>query len=98
MEELLNVLKIRFETNMNRHKDIKWEDVEKKISSNKEKMLVLSNMEKTGGEPDVVKYDSNTNEYVFFDCSKETPLERRNVCYDKEALDSRKNFKPKNNA
>lgn len=98
MEEILKVLKNRFESNMNRHKDMSWENIEKKILSNNEKISILSNMEKTGGEPDVVKYDSTTNEYIFFDCSKETPLERRNVCYDRASLESRKSFKPDNNA
>lgn len=98
MIELLEVLKLRFENNMNRHSNINWESVNKKISNDMSKARSLKEMEKTGGEPDVVAYDKNTDEYIFYDCSKETPTERRNVCYDRAALESRKKFKPSNNA
>lgn len=97
-EELMKTLRSRFEHNMNRHPNITWEDVFKKISNNPPKLRSLSEMERTGGEPDVIAYDKDTKEYIFCDCSEETPAERRNVCYDKEALDSRKKFKPDNNA
>lgn len=96
-EELLNTLKTRFESNMNRHNDIKWSDVNEALVKS-DKLEVLYNMEYSGGEPDVVLYDASTNEYVFYDCAKETPIKRRNLCYDKEALDARKNFKPENSA
>ncbi len=94
--KILEILKQRFESNMSRHKDIKWEDVEKRLLNNIDKLSTLNEMEKTGGEPDVVKYENG--EYVYFDCSKETPSERRNVCYDRASLESRKNFKPSNSA
>lgn len=97
-DKLIKVLKSRFEKNMNRHLNISWEQVLEKIFSNADKTLSLNKMEVTGGEPDVIDYDKNTNEYVFCDCSKESPIGRRNICYDKKALDSRKNFKPENNA
>lgn len=95
--EFFKTLQTRFEKNMNRHKNIKWLDVLKKLEtkSNSKKIISLLEMEKTGGEPDVVGYDSKTNEYIFFDCSKETPLNRRNYCYDDEALKKRKIAKPK---
>jgi len=95
-EELLNVLKIRFEKNMNRHKSIEWTKVEVKLKDNDEKLWSLNEMEKTGGEPDVVGYDKKTGEYIFYDCSAESPSGRRSFCYDREALNSRKEHKPKN--
>jgi len=97
-EELLRVLKIRFEKSMNRHKGLEWAKVQAKLEASKEKLWSLSEMEKTGGEPDVVGFDKKTGEFIFYDCSAETPLDRRNVCYDREALESRKSFKPKNSA
>lgn len=96
--EILNVLKDRFERNMNRHKDLEWAKVEAKLEANTEKLLVLGEMERTGGEPDVVKYDETTGEYIFYDCSVESPKGRRSVCYDREALESRKQHKPENSA
>ena len=98
MVELLGVLKNRFETNMNRHEGLQWEDVQVKLQDSPEKLWSLSQMEKTGDQPDIVDFDKNTGEYTFYDCSKETPAGRRSVCYDKEALDSRKSFKPANSA
>ncbi len=98
IEELLTILDSRFNKNMYRHPNIKWGDVLKKLNNNQEKLEILINMETTGGEPDVVKYIKDTNEYAFYDCSKETPSERRNLCYDKEALESRIKFPPKNSA
>ncbi|MGI8314329.1 DUF4256 domain-containing protein [Halobacillus mangrovi] len=97
-EELLTVLKDRFEKNMNRHKDLVWEKVQAKLEANKEKLCSLNEMEKTGGEPDVVNYDKKKDEYIFYDCSAESPKGRRSVCYDREALESRKKHKPENNA
>ncbi len=97
-EELLKTLKARFEKNMNRHKGLEWARVEAKIEANPAKLWSLSEMERTGGEPDVVEYDNKKGELVFFDCSAESPKDRRSVCYDREALDSRKEHKPKNNA
>lgn len=94
--ELLQLLKVRFEKNKNRHKGIEWEKVEAKLKASK-KLWSLHEMEKTGGEPDVVGYDKKTGDYIFFDCSAESPKERRSFCYDKKALDSRKENKPKNN-
>ncbi|WP_291575886.1 DUF4256 domain-containing protein [Clostridium sp. UBA4548] len=96
--EILNVLKERFERNMNRHKDLEWAKVEAKLEANTEKLLVLGEMERTGGEPDVVGYDETTGEYIFYDCSVESPKGRRSVCYDREALESRKQHKPENSA
>lgn len=96
--KLLEILKSRFEENINRHLDIKWEQVLEHIFNNPDKIWSLNEMEITGGEPDVIGYDKNTGEYIFCDCSKESPLGRRNCCYDRESLDSRKNFKPDNNA
>lgn len=98
VDNLLKTLKLRFENNMNRHIDIKWENVLEKISTNIDKMYSLSEMERTGGEPDVVGYDENMNEYIFYDCSKESPERRRSICYDKDALESRSKFKPSNSA
>lgn len=97
-EELLSILKSRFEKNMNRHKDIAWSDVQKKLESSKDKLKALQQMEETGGEPDVVAFDKKSGEFIFYDCSSETPKGRRSVCYDREALSSRKEHKPENNA
>ena len=97
-EELLSTLKVRFEKNMDRHKGIDWSKVQAKLKANPEKLWSLSEMERTGGEPDVVGFDNNTGEYIFYDCSPETPKGRRSVCYDREALESRKEHKPENNA
>ena len=96
--DLLKALKVRFEKNMNRHKDLEWEKVCLKLETNLEKLWSLNEMETTGGEPDVVGYDEKTSETIFFDCSVETPKGRRNICYDQEALESRKEFKPKASA
>ena len=97
-EELLIVLKARFEKYTNRHKGLAWGEVNAKLEANPEKLWSLSKMEKTGGEPDVVGDDKKTGEYIFFDCSPESPKDRRSFCYDREALDSRKEAKPKDNA
>jgi len=99
-DELLSALKIRFEKNINRHKGLEWVNVQVKLDSpaGGEKMWSLNEMESTGGEPDVVSYDNNTAEYIFYDCSAESPKGRRSFCYDSEALESRKEFKPGNNA
>ena len=97
-DELLKTLKARFEKNMNRHKGLEWSKVQAKLEANTEKLWSLNEMEKTGGEPDVVGHDKKTGEYLFFDCSPESPGGRTSVCYDREALDSRKEHKPKNNA
>lgn len=96
--EMLSILKARFEKNMNRHAAIEWENVNKKIESNLYIIWSLREMERTGGEPDVVGYDENTGEYIFYDCSAESPKGRRSLCYDKEALESRKENKPENSA
>jgi Protein of unknown function (DUF4256) len=97
-EELFKILKARFEKNMNRHKGIGWTKVEARLKKNTDKLWSLNEMERTGGEPDVVGYDKKTGEYIFYDCSAESPEDRRNLCYDREALDSRKEFKPKDSA
>ena len=97
-EELLRTLKTRFEKNLNRHKGLEWAKVQAKLEANTEKLWSLNEMEITGGEPDVVSYDKKTGEFVFYDCSAESPRERRSVCYDREALESRKEHKPKNSA
>jgi len=97
-EELLKLLKSRFEKNMNRHQDIEWAKVHLKLEGNTEKLWSLNEMEKTGGEPDVVGHDNKTDEYIFYDCSSESPDGRRSLCYDREALESRKEHKPKDNA
>ena len=97
-EELLTTLKARFEKNIHRHKNIEWADVQAKLEANAEKLRSLHEMEGTGGEPDVVGHDQKTGEYIFYDCSAESPQGRRNLCYDRAALDSRKEHKPKNNA
>lgn len=96
--ELLDILKTRFEANVNRHRDIEWTNVQAKLESNNEKLLSLNEMERTGGEPDVVDYDKETGEYIFYDCSAETPKGRRSICYDCEALESRKEHRPENSA
>lgn len=97
-ENLIKTLKERFEKNMNRHKGIKWEKVEEKMEANPDKLRSLNEMESTGGEPDVIAYDKKKNEFVFCDCSEESPKGRRSVCYDREALNKRKEHKPKNDA
>jgi Protein of unknown function (DUF4256) len=97
-EDLLKALKIRFEKNMNRHQGLKWDGVRAKLEASPEKLWSLSEMESTGGEPDVVAHDKKSGEYTFYDCSPESPKDRRSFCYDREALDSRKENKPKNNA
>src|SRR5438552_14364270 len=97
-EELLKTLKARFEKNMNRHKGFEWATVKAKLEASAEKLWSLNEMERTGGEPDVVGHDKKTGEYIFFDCSAESPDGRRSICYDREGLDSRKEHKPKNNA
>ena len=97
-DELLKALKARFEKNMNRHKGLEWAKVQAKLEANAEKLWSLNEMESTGGEPDVVGHDKKTGEYTFYDCSAESPKGRRSVCYDREALESRKEHKPKDNA
>jgi len=97
-EELLTTLKARFEKNMNRHKSLEWAKVQAKLEANAEKLWSLNEMERTGGEPDVVGHDKKTGEYIFYDCSAESPKGRRSVCYDRAALESRKENKPKDNA
>ena len=97
-EELLRTLKARFEKNTNRHKGLAWPEVQAKLQANTEKLWSLNEMERTGGEPDVVGQDKKTGEYIFYDCSAESPKGRRSFCYDGEALESRKENKPKDNA
>jgi Protein of unknown function (DUF4256) len=97
-EELIRTLKARFEKYMNRHKGLEWAKVKSKLEANPEKLWSLNEMERTGGEPDVVGHDKKTGEYFFYDCSADTPKGRRNVCYDREALEARKEFKPKDTA
>ncbi|HLC93308.1 MAG TPA: DUF4256 domain-containing protein [archaeon] len=97
-EELLKILKARFEKNMSRHKGIEWAKVQAKLEANPEKLWSLNEMEITGGEPDVAGQDKKSGEYIFYDCSEESPKGRRSICYDREALESRKEHKPKNNA
>ena len=97
-EELLRTLKGRFEKNMNRHKGLEWLKVKAKLEASTEKLWSLNEMERTGGEPDVVAQDKKTGEYIFYDCSAESPKGRRSVCFDREALESRKEHKPENNA
>src|SRR6187397_1382139 len=96
--ELLKTLKVRFEKNMNRHKGLEWAKVQAKLEANPEKLYSLNEMEITGGEPDVVGHDKKTGEYVFYDCSTESPKERRSLCYDHEALEARKEHKPEDSA
>lgn len=95
-EQLLRTLQARFQANMTRHKGLVWGDVEERLETNPEKLWSLSEMEATGGEPDVVGQDKRTGEYIFYDCSADSPKGRRSICYDREALDSRKEHKPKN--
>ena len=102
-EELLRVLKARFEKNMNRHKGLEWSNVQSRVLGmapvdSEEKLWSLNEMERTGGEPDVVGHDKKTGEYIFYDCSAESPKGRRSICYDREGLESRKEHKPENNA
>jgi hypothetical protein len=100
-EELLTALKARFEKNLNRHKGLDWAKVQSRIcgmEASAEKLWSLNEMERTGGEPDIVGHDKKTGEYIYFDCSAQSPKGRTSLCYDREALDSRKEFKPKNNA
>ena len=97
-EGLLRTLKIRFEKNPNRHLGIDWVKVQTKLETNSEKLWSLFEMEKTGGEPDVVAFDNHPGEYIFYDCSPESPKDRRSLCYDHDALESRKTFKPENSA
>ena len=97
-EDFLTELRDRFEKHMNRHKGVEWAKVQAKLEANAEKLWSLHEMERTGGEPDVVGHDKKTGEYIFYDCSAESPKDRRSVCYDREALESRKEHKPKNNA
>ena len=97
-EDLLHILKTRFDTNTYRHKNIKWDQVEDKLLDNPDKLWSLQQMEVTGGEPDVISYDTSSDQYLFFDCSKESPLKRRSLCYDLKAWESRKANKPKGNA
>ena len=95
-EALLKTLKERFEKNQNRHEGMEWNKVQAKLEANPEKLWSLNEMERTGGEPDVVHYDKTTDEYTFYDCAAESPKERRSLCYDRQALDARKENKPKN--
>ncbi len=97
-EELLSVLKARFEDNMNRHRDMEWSDVQARLEATDKKLWSLYEMEKTGGEPDVVGHDNTTGEYIFYDCSAESPKGRRSICYDREGMESRKEHRPENNA
>ena len=96
--ELLSTLKIRFEKNQNRHKGLFWNAIQQKLEANNQKLWSLNEMEITGGEPDVVGYDQKTDEYIFYDCSPESPKGRRSICYDSEGQESRKEFRPENNA
>lgn len=96
--ELLKIVKVRFEKNMNRHKGLAWSEVEARLEANPVRLWSVYEMEQTGGEPDVTSYDERTGEIIFTDCSTETPKDRRNLCYDSEALDSRKEYKPLNSA
>ena len=95
-EELIGTLKTRFEKHMNRHQGIEWSKIQTKLETNSEKLWSLSEMERTGGEPDIIGYDKNTDEYIFCDCSEESPKGRRSLCYDRKALESRKEHKPEN--
>lgn len=97
-DEILKTLKTRFEKNMNRHKSLAWAEVQAKLEANADKLWSLHEMDRTGGEPDVIGFDKKTGEYIFYDCAAETPKGRRSICYDREALDSRKENKPKDNA
>ncbi|MBX7157090.1 MAG: DUF4256 domain-containing protein [Verrucomicrobiae bacterium] len=95
-EELLKILKTRFEKNMSRHKGLEWAKVQVRLEAHSKKLWSLNEMEQTGGEPDVVGHDKKTGEYIFFDCSPESPKGRTSICYDREALESRKEHKPEN--
>ncbi|MBU5213825.1 DUF4256 domain-containing protein [Heyndrickxia oleronia] len=97
-EKILTTLKARFEKNMNRHEGLEWANVQAKLETNAEKLWSLNKMEITGGEPDVISYDKKADVYIFYDCSEQSPKGRRSVCYDRKALESRKEHKPKNNA
>lgn len=97
-EELINTLQVRFEKNTSRHEGLNWANVQARLEANREKLWSLHEMEATGGEPDVVGYDANTDEFIFYDCSAESPKGRRSLCYDREAWESRKNHKPENTA
>ncbi|TPD69742.1 DUF4256 domain-containing protein [Flavobacterium microcysteis] len=97
-ETLMGILRTRFEKNTNRHKGMKWADIQAKLEANPEKLWSLDEMEETGGEPDVVGFDKKTGEYIFFDCAAESPKGRRSICYDQQALESRKEHKPKDSA
>ncbi|MFL6443890.1 MAG: DUF4256 domain-containing protein [Candidatus Sulfotelmatobacter sp.] len=97
-EDLLKTLKARFEQNMGRHKDVQWPNLQARLEGNPEKLWSLNEMERTGGEPDVVSQDKKTGEYIFYDCAAESPKDRRSLCYDRAALDARKENKPKGNA
>lgn len=97
-QELISILKTRFEKNMKRHKGLDWTNVQKKLEASSEKLWSLNEMELTGGEPDVVGFDKKTGDYIFYDCSAETPKGRRSICYDHEALEKRKEHKPENSA
>jgi hypothetical protein len=97
-EEILKTLKVRFDKNMNRHEGVEWAHVQAKLEANMEKLWSLNEMETTGGEPDVVDYDKNSDEYIFYDCSAESPKGRRSICYDHEALEAREKNKPNNSA
>jgi len=96
--ELIKTLKVRFEKNMIRHKDLEWDKVQAKLDTDTLKLWSLNEMERTGGEPDIVGFDKKTSEYIFYDCSAESPGDRRSLCYDREALESRKENKPRNSA
>jgi hypothetical protein len=97
-QNLLNTLHTRFERNMNRHEGLDWSQIQARLAAHPDKLWSLNEMERTGGEPDVVGFDGKTSEYIFYDCSPETPQGRSNTCYDREALESRKAHKPENNA
>lgn len=97
-EEMLSILKTRFLKNMHRHVDLDWQKIQQKLETNPKKLSILQKMEETGGEPDVVDFDQESGEYVFVDCAAESPKERRSFCYDREALEKRKENKPNNNA
>jgi len=97
-EELLRTLKARFDKNVNRHKGIEWAKVQAKLEANAKQLWSLNEMERTGGEPDVIRFDKKTGQYLFYDCSAESPKGRRSVCYDREALEARKEHKPKDSA
>src|SRR5579884_1088607 len=97
-EEILTILQARFEKNVDRHRGLEWTKIQEKLEANGEKLWSLYEMERTGGEPDVVGHDTKTGEYIFYDCAPESPKGRRSICYDREALEARKEHKPQNNA